>query len=47
MDEPLTAMAPDKFASGPLSFAFMRDGDRITGFGLSVGRASDIRFVKR
>ncbi len=47
VDGPLRAMAPDKFTAGGLNFSFTRQGDAVTGFGLSVGRASNIRFVKR
>ncbi len=45
--EPLKAMAPDKFAAGGVNLDFIRSGKEITGFGLSVGRASDIRFVRK
>jgi CubicO group peptidase (beta-lactamase class C family) len=47
VDEPLKAMAPDKFTASGLNFEFTRGGNDITGFELTVGRASGIRFVRK
>jgi CubicO group peptidase (beta-lactamase class C family) len=44
----LKAMAPDQFATSFFNFDFVRgQGDRITGFTLSLGRVAGIEFVKR
>jgi hypothetical protein len=46
--EPMKAMAPDKFTLGGMNFEFVRGKNKkITGFTLSAGRAAGIEFVKR
>ena len=45
--EPLVAKAPDKFNLGYFNVEFVRKGNKVTGFELSVGRAGHIIFVKK
>lgn len=45
--EPLVAKAPDKFNLGYFSIEFVRKGNKVVGFELSVGRAGHIVFVRK
>jgi CubicO group peptidase (beta-lactamase class C family) len=45
--DPLVAKAPDKFNLEYFNIEFVRKGNKVTGFELSVGRAGHILFIRK